>query len=557
MNHKTLVITLLTVLLVALILTSCAPAVPVVSPTETVVRLPTFTSIPQMATPPPTQTPEHPTATMAPAVPLDAQGPWLLYVRNSPRPGMMDVSEVPPEFILLNQDGSGFTPITLDSSVDHFLMNGLNSANDMAPYDDRLYLFRPSEATGVAICGTMLYFCSDSFFTGDETGGLLTSIDQAADDSAPELRIYELPAGNLRDHIPLVKCTKDVNTCEKVRSIWREMREPKPTWSPNGRYLAFAAIPDATSSDLFVYDPQDGSVRRLTHGPDWVGPIEWSPDGTQIIMQEILNGDMDTYGPSSAVPSSVWSVSVNTNEIRMILTGGAYMQQNILRWLDDRRFIAYEGSLRDPMYGALNLRFVDMDAGTSRILFDDWFVMQSFDPVHETLAISKQITEKSPEGTLLISIKTGTVSRLNEPPYVPDFQWDSGTGLFVSSYDCQDDPQSFQAFDYRGNFSCVPKPTPTPEPIEITSYPAPNGQWTLLVKEGLWMEAKDKPAVSISQETASEVIWCPDSSCFFFSALQPNQQRTLYYVSLPDLTVKKVDEGITSRGAYQWLESNK
>jgi hypothetical protein len=73
------------------------------------------------------------------------------------------------------------------------------------------------------------------------------------------------------------------------------------------------------------------------------------------------------------------------------------------------------------------------------------------------------------------------------------------------------------------------------------------------LKDGLWLETEGKAAISVSQETASDVIWCPDSSCFFFSALQQNHQWTLYHVSLPDLTIKMVDEGILSNGGYQWL----
>jgi dipeptidyl aminopeptidase/acylaminoacyl peptidase len=363
-----------------------------------------------------------------------------------------------------------------------------------------------------------------------------------------------LPHGRVRDRFPLVTCTQDVKTCVDVRSIWEEMGGARLQWSPNGRYLAFVAILDGISSDLFVYDAQNSNLRRLTHGPDWVGPIEWSPDGTQIVMQEYLNQDLVDYGPSFAVPSSVWAVSLSTNEIRLLLTGNAYMHHNILRWLDDRRFIAYEGSLLDPMYGALNLRVVDMETGTSRMLFDDWFVMHNFDPIHETLAIIKQGTEKSPDGIYLVSIKTGTVRRLEQPPYLSwDFRWDSGTGLFVTIDDCQNDPQSLQAFDYQANFSCVPRPTQTPEPMEIASYPAPNGISSISVKGGLWLETESKPAIQVSPETASDIIWCPDSSCFFFSVLKQNQQWTLYHVSLVDLTIRMVDEGIQSTGSYKWL----
>lgn len=536
-----------TVLLIALILTSCAPAVTVVSPTETAVPMSTFTPLPLTATVMPTRTPENLMLTSEPTNPLSAAGPWLLYVHNSPRPGMMDVPEVPPEFILLNQDGSGLTAIALDDSVHHYLMDGSNSANYIAQFDDRRYLFRPSDAMGSAISGR--------FFTDDEKGGLLASIHQPNDDVVPELIIYELPGGKIRDRFSLVTCSQDVNACEEARSVWEELWNSRPQWSPNGRYLAFDAILDTTSSDLFVYDSQDGGLRRLTQGPDWVGPIEWSPDGTQIIMQEILNEDVVYHGPSFAFPSSVWAVSVSTNEIRLLYnTDARYMAQTILRWLDNERFIAYEGTLLDPMLGALNLRFVDINNGTNKMLFDDWFHMESFDPIHETLAI---ISETSSGGILLISIKNGSVRHLTEPPYIPDFKWDAGTGLFVSSYECQNDPQSLQAFDYQGNFSCVPKPTPTPEPMEIASYPAPNGKWNLAVKDGLWLETESEPAIQVSPETASDVIWCPDSSCFFFSVMQQNQQWTLYHVSLSDLTIKIVDEGIHSTGSYQWLGGEK
>jgi hypothetical protein len=89
--------------------------------------------------------------------------------------------------------------------------------------------------------------------------------------------------------------------------------------------------------------------------------------------------------------------------------------------------------------------------------------------------------------------------------------------------------------------------------MEIVSYRAPNGTLNISVKDGLWLETKGQPAIQVSPETASDIIWCLDSNCFFFSVLQRNQQWTLYHVSLPDLTIKMVDGGIQSTGHYQWL----
>jgi WD40 repeat protein len=515
------------------------------------------------ATPLPTHLPTEtltppPTLTPAPRL-LSPQGPWLLYLRNIPRPAMMDLAEVPSEFVLLNQDGSGRTSVTLSCSrdVNAFLMDSGNSANYITPYAGGLYLFRPSEATGMVIFGINEGSpACQTYFNGDEKGGLLASFYQTSKDVSPELILYELPSGKIHERFPLVRCSKDTGVCEKFRSNWPEMMHQQLQWSPNGRYLAFVAILDATSSDLFIYDTQTGNLRRLTNGPDWVGPLEWSPDGTQIIMQEILNDGEFFFDPYSKPPTSVWSVSVSTSEIKLLYSiEDAYTIQNILLWLDDQRFIAYEGFLVNADQ-ARDLRLVDTKIGTNRILFNGVFVMISFDPVHEVFAIYEQNTEKClPTSICLVSMKDGTIRPVTDiPDYYLSFpRWDKSTGLFVSGSDCENDSQGLQAFNYQGTFRCVPKPVPTPTQLETARYPAPNGKWSISVKDGLWLETASKPAVLVSQETASAVIWCPDSSCFFFSVLQPNHSWNLYHISLPDLTVKLVDEGLESRGTYQWL----
>lgn len=550
------------VLLVALILASCAPELTAVSPTETAAPRSTFAPIPLASTVTPTLIPENLVPTNEPANPLSAEGPWLVYLHNSPRLGYADVMPVAAEFIIMNQDGSGRTSITAPecyNKVSTFLMDSGSSANYMADMGwDEIYIFRPSQATGMLVYRPFWYSVCNTFFRGDEKGGLLASFYQAASDVSPELILYELPSGKIRERFPLVRCSKDTDVCEKFRSNWPEMMSQQPQWSPNGRYLAFVAVLDASSSDLFVYDAQTGNLRRLTNSPDWVGPIEWSPDGTQIVMQELLNDFDFFFDPHAKPPSSVWSVSVSTNEIKLLYpTGDAYTEQNILQWLDDRHFFAYEGFLINADQ-ARNLRFVDMEARTDRILFDGAFVMISFDPIHETFALYALHTEKYPNGIYLISVKNGSIRPLEDAPFdlvFPD--WDESTGLFVSESTCEKDPYSFQAFDYQGNFKCVPKPTPTPEPLESASYTAPNGKWNVSTENGLWIESEGKPAVPVSQETASDVLWCLDSSCFFFSALQQNQQWDLYHVSLPDLTVKLVDEGIETRGIYQSLGDKK
>lgn len=546
-----------TALLIALITTSCLPAVTVVPPTETVVPLPTFTSTPLAVSAIVTSVPDTAVPTSEQMVSLSPVGPWLVYRYNPLSPGFADVGPIPEEFVLLNPDGSGRLLITLpmcNDQVNSFLPEGENLNNYMAIIDKDIYIFRPLQATGLLIHRQLGYSYCNTYFQGNEKGGLLASFFQASKDVSPELILYELPGGNIRERFPLVRCSKDTDVCEQNRLNWPGMMHQQPRWSPNGRYLAFVAILDAASSDLFVYDRQNGNLQRLTNRPDWVGPIEWSPDGMRIIMQELVNDNEFLFDPDSKAPSSVWSVSLNTHEMKLLYrTSDAHSPQNTLFWLDDQRFIACEGFLVNADQ-ASHLRFVDMETGTNRNLFDGDFVMESYDPIHETFAIYQLESEKYPQGIYLVSMTSGTIRYLDDLPdnlAFPD--WDENTGLFVSSSGCENAPQSVQAFDYQGNVKCIPKPMPIPTPLQTASYPAPNEEWSLSIKDGLWLETASQTALLVSKETPSDVIWCPDSSCFFFSVLQPNHSWNLYHVSLPDLIVKWVDNGIESSGTYQWL----
>jgi hypothetical protein len=428
-----------------------------------------------------------------------------------------------------------------------FFMNGGDSGSYLAQQYLGLYLFRPAQAAGIHVCQD----CRNYYSYGEE-GGLLASFNQESEDVSPELILFELPSGEIVERFPLVRCPEDTDFCEEHRSSWPEMMRQGPRWSPDGRYLAFVAVLDATSSDIFVYDTQKGDLRRVTNAPNWVGGIEWSPDGAHIIMEELLS-DIESFFPPSSTPNtSVWSVSVSTSETQYLYPteetyGATYAPQDILFWLDDNHFIAYEGVLWRVLDSATNLRFVDIKAGTNQILFDLRFVEISYDPIHETFALFSHGSVEDPQGNYLVSMRNGNIQYLEYYRYIQD--WDEYSGLFVYDEPCEDDPQGLQAVDYQGNFHCVPNPTPA-----TLEYPAPNGQWSVSVKDGLWLETGDGPAVLVSQETAAEVIWCPDSGCFFFTAEQEEDWRwSLYHVSLPDLTIEMIDENLESRGGYQWL----
>ena len=63
-----------------------------------------------------------------------------------------------------------------------------------------------------------------------------------------------------------------------------------PSWSPDGRYLAFASTRTENWA-VFVIELATGNIRQLTsrdEDTDSASP-DWSPDGTQIVFERFIN----------------------------------------------------------------------------------------------------------------------------------------------------------------------------------------------------------------------------------------------------------------------------
>ncbi|HKY56055.1 MAG TPA: hypothetical protein VJM08_17195, partial [Anaerolineales bacterium] len=436
---------------------------------------------------------------------------------------------------IVNQDGTGrtiterpgdFPVCNLDAGVDI----QENLSNRLVIFPRTVYLVQPGPTW------TLIYREWPSYhtdFTGDERSGLLANIYQPASDVVPELRIYEMPSGRIRNQLPLMKCSTQCN----INNInWWEIK-----WSPNGHYLAFPAVLEGSSSDLYVYDAEDGSVRRLTSGPDDVGTIWWSPDGSQIIMGEILENNYPYI-------SSLWVVSVSGSEIRLLYSlGENSYPQGLLGWLDDRRFIIYNGTnLSNALeLPANNLRVVDKDTGKVTTLFNGSFMAAAFDISHETIMFFTNDEEStagfSGPGIYIVSIANPVPNFVQEARSVP--WWDNEIGLFVTDDPCENDPTGRKAFDYRGEWQCVHPEIP-PE-----SLASPDGAWQVVLQDGFQLKTNDGQPIQVSEATPTQIIWRSDSKGFFFIANQ-----VLYYASLPELDIKVVDEypgGDTI--IYQWV----
>lgn len=142
----------------------------------------------------------------------------------------------------------------------------------------------------------------------------------------------------------------------------RDVSETYPLFSPDGRWLAFAAMGTGESSDnLVLMDMQTGKTRQLTHesvsGMHWT-PVAFSRDGSRLIANRYDYVDF----------SEVHEVDIDTDTVAQLTAAGSYASASAVT--PDGRQVAMSIQSGSGMRQAAVL---DRQAGTTKLLDPgDW-----------------------------------------------------------------------------------------------------------------------------------------------------------------------------------------
>ncbi len=122
-----------------------------------------------------------------------------------------------------------------------------------------------------------------------------------------------------------------------------------PSWSPDGKRIAFSAVDNGGNSDLYIFDVTNQMLARLTNDIYEDRDPAWSPDGKCIV----FCSDRDPYGREGYL--NLFSYDLASAEIEYLTVGRANFTSPA--WSPDGKLLTFTSDID----GAQNVWVMEMD----------------------------------------------------------------------------------------------------------------------------------------------------------------------------------------------------
>lgn len=312
------------------------------------------------------------------------------------------------------------------------------------------------------------------------------------------------------------------------------------SWSPDSRFLAFAAQIDGPSSDIYLYDIENQSIRRLTDEIQNIWNIGWAPDGEKVLYHAAVPGPVEPYVNwymADMKINSPQSTSINFENYYFLTTHG-WLTKNTLIYARDTTF--YEPLVPGPKYVSVGYKI--LDGGVEKEIWTYGAEEIAIDQGNNSIIIATAGIEEDQveEGTYLVSLD-GSFKKLSDTTYVfirdlKPFEtflgWDRKSELYGVS------PNS--EVKIPGDQGMIPEVSPDDKWFFVWE----NDRKLNLYSDNFQL----RHSWSFDEGSKGTISWRPDS----LGALIMRSGKD-YYLSVPEgeLKLVMIDPGISSN--FIWI----
>jgi hypothetical protein len=302
------------------------------------------------------------------------------------------------------------------------------------------------------------------------------------------------------------------------------------TWSPDSTRLAFVAAMDNSNTDLYLFNPTDLSVTRLTDENSNAAHINWSPDGYFIHYVTVNN-----FGTGAGMDmDAVWVYDMGQGTPKM-LEQSSSSGEEFLAWIDNKSFYMYSWSAVCTNY---NLRAVDAVTGNQEVIYESCFSGAAYDPenkfglltVSDILVGACQCGEVEDYGTYSFGASMGM-----SDVKVKKFEY-----LNAYSVELLDSGNIFAVYTDAGLshlFDNTGYPLPIPDAVAgMRPNPSPNGEywaWSPYYGDqtGLLVTDNQMNVFDLNTLTSTNSVWSDDSNRLYYSDF-----ARIFYADAPDFS---------------------
>ena len=305
---------------------------------------------------------------------------------------------------------------------------------------------------------------------------------------------------------PAVDAMPGTDAMEAMRAI---AEHTSYCWSPDGGRLAFISAQDGPSADVYIYDLNSKSIKRVSNDPAQDYAPSWSSDGNHLLYLSALG-----FGTGAGyVMDGVWQADgagSNVNLLYKSKSGG----EDILGWRDANTAILATWNIS---YGPGNLRLYNVttkqvtpiqDGTAHGAVADIGNIFPSIDP--------GALLFGTGEGLSLLASNQTSPAKLSGSA-VDSVTWDRESSIFFVRF------QDGSLATYSADGSQVEK---APAALSSGGYPTINVSmygaiWGWTVNggdtQGAWISGPGLDIPQLTDKPAIAPLWDPHNNLTFFS----------------------------------------